>query len=121
MSTAEPGDRPRLLDAVAVALGAAHDGVAWSASSDQLHLNVVRFGPGAGVAEHVNDEVDVAGVVIAGEVRLRLPDGEHRLGAGAVFFIPRHTMRAFRAGGQGCSYVTCHRRRSGLMPARPPA
>ena len=72
MSPAEPGDRPQLLDAIAVARGAEYDGVAWSVSIDQLHLNVVRFGPGAGVAEHVNDEVDVAGVVIAGEMALRL-------------------------------------------------
>jgi quercetin dioxygenase-like cupin family protein len=120
MSHTAPGDRPHLLDALAVALGAAHDGVAWSASSDQLHLNLVRFGPGGGVAAHVNDEVDVAGVVIAGEVTLHLPDGAHRLGPGAVFFIPRHTERALQAGPQGCAYVTCHQRRPGLMPTRRP-
>jgi quercetin dioxygenase-like cupin family protein len=117
MSPNEPGDRPRVLDAPMLARGVERDGVFWSVSSDQLHLNLVHLGPGQGVVAHTNDEVDVVGAVLAGEAVLGLPDGERRLRPGSVFFVPRGVRRALGAGEAGCTYVTCHQRRRGLWPA----
>jgi len=117
MSPTEPGDRPRVLDAPLLARSVAGDGVFWSVSSEQLHLNLVHLGPGHGVAAHTNDEVDVVGAVLAGEAVLGLPDGEQRLHPGSVFFVPRGVQRVLDAGAAGCTYLTCHQRRRGLWPA----
>jgi mannose-6-phosphate isomerase-like protein (cupin superfamily) len=54
-------------DLGAVATSAAGEGTVWSlrAGSD-LNANLVRFGAGRGVGEHVNDETDVVFVFVAG-------------------------------------------------------
>ena len=121
MSPNETGAEPRVLDANALGLDASRDGVFWSISSDQLHLNLVRLGPGREIVMHDNDQVDVVGVVISGESTLRLDTGDQPLHAGSVFFVPRGQRRGLAAGDQGCVYTTCHQRRPGLWPGQPPS
>jgi quercetin dioxygenase-like cupin family protein len=116
MSPVEASDQPHVVDGAALALGADRDGAIWSVSSDQLNVNLIRFEAGHGVDEHMNDAVDVLGVVVAGEAVLRLPDGEHRLHPGVLFYVPRGTPRALRATQHPFAYVGCHQRRPGLWP-----
>ncbi|HEV7127171.1 MAG TPA: cupin domain-containing protein [Ktedonobacterales bacterium] len=109
----------QVLDLTALAARAAADGVsgpAWSLSSADLNLNLLRFSAGDGVAAHVNAEVDVIGVVVAGEGVLVLDDREEPLYTGALFFIPKGARRALRAVGGDLAYLSAHRRRAGLMP-----
>jgi quercetin dioxygenase-like cupin family protein len=93
-------------------------GAVWSLASADLNLNLVRFPRGDGVAAHVNDELDVAGVVLAGEGVLELEGREEPLRAGTLFFVPKGARRAIRATGAELAYLSFHRRRPGLMPAR---
>jgi quercetin dioxygenase-like cupin family protein len=107
------------LTELAATAASAHDaGAVWSLASADLNLNLVRFAAGDGVAPHVNAEVDVVGVVIAGEGLLELDGREERLLPGTLFFIPKGARRGLRAVTDDFAYLSGHRRRAGLMPTR---
>jgi quercetin dioxygenase-like cupin family protein len=93
-------------------------GAVWSLAMSDLNLNLVRFGGRDGVEAHVNAEVDVAGVVIAGEGTLEVDGRVEALRVGDVFHVPKGARRAIHADGGDLVYLTCHRRRAGLMPTR---
>ncbi|GIV95955.1 MAG: hypothetical protein KatS3mg057_0612 [Herpetosiphonaceae bacterium] len=95
------------------------DGAIWSHSSEQLNINLVRLSPGEGIALHINSEVDVWCVVVAGEGRLTLGDEEHHISAGQACLIPRGIPRSIQALRSPLAYLSCHRRRAGLMPVGP--
>jgi quercetin dioxygenase-like cupin family protein len=116
MEPTAAGNQTHVIDAAALALNADREGVIWSISSDQLNVNLIHFAPGHGVEYHINDDVDVLGVVIAGEAILSLPHGEHELHPGSVFYLPRGAPRALQATQQPFAYISCHQRRSGLWP-----
>jgi hypothetical protein len=65
-------------------------GVIWTldASSD-LNVNLVRFGTGEGVGEHVNDEVEVIVLGVLGSGSVTVDREEHILSAGMLVFIPK--------------------------------
>jgi len=94
-------------------------GPVWSWSSDELNINLLRFDHGDGVAAHVNREVDVLGVVVAGEGVLIMDGVSYPLRPGMAFCIPKGVERALHSAGGPFSYLSCHRRRpTGLMPVR---
>jgi quercetin dioxygenase-like cupin family protein len=65
-------------------------GVVWTleARSD-LNANLVRFGMGGGIGEHVNDEVEVKIVGIAGLGSVRVNGEQHHVSNGTLTFVPR--------------------------------
>ena len=90
-------------------------GVIWALEgSDDLNANLVRFDAGGGVGEHVNEEVDVLFVGVAGSGSVRVSGEEHPLGAGKLVFVPRGTQRSTSALSDGFAYLTVHRRRGPL-------
>lgn len=96
-------------------------GAIWSlASSSELNVNLVRFANGDGVEAHTNSEVDVVGVVVAGEGVIVVDGAASPVRAGQLFFFPRGAERSIHAGPDELLYVTCHRRRQGMMPTRSP-
>lgn len=99
------------LEAVAAST-AGREGVVWSlqAGSD-LNANVVRFGAGRGVGEHVNDEVDVVFVGVSGSGFVEADGQEHTLDAGKLIFVPKNTRRSTRSASEDFAYLTIHRRR----------
>ena len=107
----------------AFAAAASADGTAgavWSLVSTDLNLNLLHFSDGDGVAAHVNNEVDVIGLVITGEGTLDLDGRQERLQPGRLFFVPRGARRAITSRSSDFTYLSCHRRRAGLMPTRAP-
>jgi quercetin dioxygenase-like cupin family protein len=112
---------PQMIALVALvheAAATARDGVLWSLASTDLNINLVRFARGDGVEPHVNDEVDVLGVVVAGAGTLLLDGREEALRPGVAFFVPKGARRALQATASELVYLTCHRRRPALMPTR---
>lgn len=93
-------------------------GAVWSLASADLNLNLLHFSAGDGVEAHSNREVDVIGLVIAGEGILELDDRQEHLRPGLLFFIPKGARRAIRSASADFAYLSCHRRRAGLMPTR---
>jgi quercetin dioxygenase-like cupin family protein len=90
-------------------------GVIWTLErSGDLNANLVRFDAGGGVGEHVNEEVDVLFVGVAGSGSVRVSGEEHVLSAGALVFVPRGVRRSTSASTDGFAYLTVHRRRGPL-------
>lgn len=101
-------------------LGAAGDGVHWTlVGAGDLNANLVRLEPGHEIGHHLNGEVDVLVVVLAGDGRVEIDGRWHDLTRGSVALVPRGTARRIVAEGRGLDYLTVHRRRGrlGLGPS----
>ncbi len=113
--------QPQVIDLAALATDASTNetaGAVWSLVSAELNLNLLHFGDGDGVAPHINNEVDVIGLVIAGEGTLDLDGHQECLQPGRLFFVPKGARRAIQSRSPDFAYLSCHRRRAGLMPTR---
>lgn len=105
-----------LLDFASVAARGG-SGAILSRESDDLDVNLVRFVAGAGVAPHVNREVDVLIVAVAGEGVVSVGADEFSLVSGTALLVPKNTERAITSSEEGeFVYLTIHRRRARLMP-----
>jgi quercetin dioxygenase-like cupin family protein len=92
-------------------------GAILSRETGDLDVNLVRFAAGAGVAAHVNREVDVLVIAIAGSGTVEVESGRYELRPGQAALIPKGTRRSFSSPPDGeFVYLTIHRRRRGLMP-----
>jgi quercetin dioxygenase-like cupin family protein len=90
-------------------------GVVWTLEgSTQVNANLVRFDAGGGVREHVNEEVDVLFVGVAGSGIVRVDGEEHVLSAGRLVFAPRGARRSTCTSSDGFAYLAVHRRRGPL-------
>jgi len=105
-----------LLD-LAAAVAAGGSGAILARETEDLDLNLVRFSAGGGVGAHVNREVDVVLVALAGSGVVRIDADEVTVEAGSALLIPKNTERAIRSQDDGeFAYLTVHRRRARLMP-----
>lgn len=80
-------------------------------AGEDLNANLVRFGPGRGVGEHINDEVDVLVLGVSGSGAVIVDGEEHALESGRLVFVPRGSRRCIRSASEGLAYLTVHRRR----------
>jgi mannose-6-phosphate isomerase-like protein (cupin superfamily) len=91
-------------------------GPVWTHTSTDLNVNLLSFDGGVGVPAHVNAEVDVLIMCVAGTGVVEVDGVSRPLGAGQLLVIPKGASRALRSTGGPFSYLTCHRQRDGLMP-----
>lgn len=87
-----------------------------SLASADLNVNMLRFTGESGIEAHVNREVDVLIVALAGEGLLTVDGSPTLLVAGDAVIVPKGTERAIRSNGDRFAYLTCHGQRRGLMP-----
>lgn len=98
------------------------DGVHWTLDGDgDLNVNLVHLDAGHEVGDHVNDAVDVLLVGLDGTGEVEAGGRHHDLAPGVALHVPKGSRRLVRAGGLGFTYLTVHRRRSGLGIGSPPA
>ena len=116
-AAALPAVPPPSPDLIAAVRAGAERGAVWRHESADLDVNVVAFGPGEGVAEHVNAEVDVLVVGLSGSGTVEVDGRDHPLTPGALVLIPKGARRSTRAGTDHVVYATCHRRRARLTPS----
>lgn len=92
-------------------------GAVWSIAEPdrQLDTNVIRLPAGDAIQAHVGAEVDTLVHVLHGDGTLVTEAGEQPLRPGDVAFLPRRTLRGFRAGEAGLEYLTVHRKRQSLQ------
>lgn len=81
----------------------------------QLDANFVHLPAGRHVGSHLEPDLDVVLVVVAGGGIVGTPDGEQVIADGNVVWLPRGSSRNLTAGDSGLSYLTVHRRRQGLQ------
>lgn len=117
---AEPDPRaPNLVDLPHLARAGRGQKPAWAYQSADLSLNLISCTAGQGVGAHVNTEVDVVIVVIDGTGSIDIDGHRYPVQPGQAVIIPKGCQRATRCDGDHFSYLTCHRRRAGLMPTVP--
>jgi quercetin dioxygenase-like cupin family protein len=107
------------LDLAALASAATAPGSAWTRQSEDLNINLLVFASGEGVAEHINTEVDVLLVGIAGAGAVTVDGTRRVLRAGHALLIPKGANRGIQSESDPFAYLTCHCRRAGLWPSRP--
>ncbi|MFT4040344.1 MAG: hypothetical protein QM692_19345 [Thermomicrobiales bacterium] len=100
---------------LAALAAAARTAVPWSTQSADLSVNLLSFAAGDGVAPHVNSEVDVLLVGVAGEGVVSVDDATIPLAPGGLILIPAGSRREIRAQSLRFAYLSCHRTRSGLL------
>ncbi len=94
-------------------------GAVWSLPhGGDLDANAVWLRAGDGIDEHVNDDVDVLVVVWRGGGDLTADGLVTALRPGVVAQVPRGARRGIRAGADGLTYLSVHRRRDGLTISR---
>jgi mannose-6-phosphate isomerase-like protein (cupin superfamily) len=91
-------------------------GPIWTDQSEDLNVNLLILARDDGIGGHVNAEVDVLLVGVAGTGVVEVDDIECSVGPGQVLLIPKGSHRAIRSSGDHFAYLTCHRRRAGLWP-----
>lgn len=107
------------IDVAAALRDAAYDGAIWSVNAAQLNINLMRLSRGARVPEHRNDDLDVLLVFLEGMGELTVDGVAQDIHAGVTVVIPAGVARALVCTTGPLVYVTCHRRRGGLMPTWP--
>jgi quercetin dioxygenase-like cupin family protein len=105
-----------MVDLAALISAATAPGAIWTRQSEDLNVNLLVFTSGEGVAEHVNAEVDVLLVGIAGTGAVTIDGTRQILSAGHAMVIPKSTNRSIQSTSNPFAYLTCHRRRGGLWP-----
>ena len=90
-------------------------GTIWTLEQgDDINANLVRFSAGGGVDEHINDEVDVLFVGVAGSGVVEVDGHKHSLRAGKVALVPKGARRSTISESRDFAYLTVHRRRGPL-------
>jgi quercetin dioxygenase-like cupin family protein len=107
-----------MADLASLTRAASAQGAAWTHQSEDLDVNLLVFASGQGVAEHINTEVDVLLVGIAGAGAVTIDGTRHILSAGQALVIPKSARRSTEGVSAPFAYLTCHRRRAGLRPSR---
>ncbi len=88
----------------------------WSIETEDLDATLVSWEEGSGVTAHVNSQVDVVMVVLAGNGIVRVGSEEQAIEPGMVVVIPKSSVRRVRATKGRLTYLNVHKRRGRLMP-----
>jgi uncharacterized protein (DUF2249 family)/quercetin dioxygenase-like cupin family protein len=98
------------------AIGSAHSGPQWAHESEDLDVTLLSWEAGKRIEAHVNNEVDVIWVGVAGEGFATVNGTRHTLRPGVALLIPKGCERAVESTAPQFSYLSVHRRRRGLVP-----
>jgi quercetin dioxygenase-like cupin family protein len=112
----DPADSGFVTNLFAQAQTTTGRGPIWTQTCDDLNVNLLMFRAGEEIEEHVNTEVDVLIVGIAGEGVISVDGEPHAMPPGRSMIIPKGARRGTRVMGERFAYLTCHRRRAGLIP-----
>ena len=105
-----------IADLGTIAAATAVRGPAWTLADRDLNANLIVLDSGQGIESHINNEVDVLIVGIAGQGSVTVDAAAYPLSAGRVVLVPKGSQRSISATTDRFAYLTCHRRRPGLWP-----
>ena len=107
---------PVSVDLLTKCADASHSGPQWAHESEDLDVTLLSWGEGRSIEAHVNSEVDVVLISIEGEGVVTIEGVAHELRPGQLLLIPKGSARSMESTSPRFSYLSLHRRRSGLMP-----
>jgi quercetin dioxygenase-like cupin family protein len=90
-------------------------GPVWGIASHDLNATLLLWPAGHQVAEHVNEDLDVLLVVLAGSGVAIVDGASRQLLQGRALLIERGASRAIQAGPDGIRYLSVHHRRGPLQ------
>ena len=105
------------IDLAALSAAADGNGPLWGCALDDLNLTLLCWDEHGQVAPHVNNEVDVVFIGVAGQGEVTVNGETFLLSPGKALLIAKGSERAVRSATERFSYLSVHRRRAGLMPA----
>ena len=108
------------LDPVVHLLGPTGTGPLWGMDSAELNATLLVWPPSHEVVEDTVSVLDVLIIVLEGGGTARVDDWEHALVPGSALLVETGHTRAIRAGPEGVSYLSVHRRRGPLQLAGMP-
>ena len=83
---------------------------------EDLDYTLLQWRNAQGVQEHVNSEVDVIMIVLAGFGEVVLDGTSHAVAAGKAILIPKGAKRAIQSFSDDFRYLNIHKRKRRLMP-----
>jgi hemerythrin-like domain-containing protein len=92
-------------------------GPSWSIDTDDLNATLLVWDSGEGSPEHVNAELDVLILVLAGSATVTINGDPYATQAGDAIVLTKGSSRRIVAGPHGVRYVSVHRRRAPLQIA----
>ena len=99
------------------ALAGTGPGPVFGREVEDLDITLLAWPAGHQIASHVNAEVDVVTVVLAGTGIAVVGGIEHHLSQGSVLIIPKGIERSIASGSDDFRYLNVHKRRKRLMPS----
>jgi quercetin dioxygenase-like cupin family protein len=96
-------------------------GPVWGIASGDLNATLLVWAAGHGVSSHVNRELDVLLVVLAGSATVTIEGERNELEAGDAVVSRKGLAREVVAGPDGVRYISVHQKRPPLEIAPPPA
>lgn len=107
---------PTCVDLLETCRAASASGPQWGHESDDLDMTLLSWERGRQVEPHVNDEVDVLWIGVAGEGVATVNGNTYQLRPGVTLLIPKGCERAVESHSEQLCYLSVHRRRPGLRP-----
>ena len=92
-------------------------GPLWGTETDDLNATLLVWDANEGPPEHVNPELDVLMLVLAGSVSVTINGDPCAIQAGEAIVLRKGHARRIEAGEQGVRYLSVHRRRAPLQIA----
>jgi hemerythrin-like domain-containing protein len=92
-------------------------GPPWGAETDDLNATLLVWNAGEGPPEHVNAELDVLMLVLAGSAIVTINGEPSAMQAGDAIVLRKGYSRRIEAGPDGVRYLSVHRRRAPLQIA----
>ena len=106
-----------LVDLPEWARGTTQSGPIWSHESSDLDMTLLSWATQEQIVAHVNTEVDVLLIGVAGIGEVTVNGTAYQLSPGQILLIPKHAERSLRCTGERWNYLSVHQRRRGLWPA----
>jgi len=115
MSEASPA-MPVRMDLLEACRAASQSGPQWGHESEDLDMTLLSWEKGRRIEPHINEEVDVVWIGVAGEGVATINGETHELRPGVALLIPKGCERGVESVSERLSYLSVHRRRRGLRP-----
>jgi mannose-6-phosphate isomerase-like protein (cupin superfamily) len=91
-------------------------GPLWGHETEDLDCTFLTWNGGHQIPPHVNDEVDVVMIVLAGQGEATVAGTIYPLSQGQTLVIPKSLERSITALSERFSYLNVHKRRRRLFP-----